>query len=192
MSIENRGSQGIAPFHNTPSGAPKQKTIQVVAPWQIINCSYLLTPSQTRGGRADAKRVDSPLRATRGGVITRLFVGRKHQESTLPPRLPSLYVSPIPLKRQSFPAHREANGAKISCRKAAYHGAEVGTGGEPEPGAAEGGAPEGLPESRHEMKAFSRRHGDGDRGGRTMSRMSRSERPTSEGLNRREAARKKG
>ena len=40
----------------------------------------------------------------------------------------------------------------------AYHGAEVGVDGEPELGAAEGGAPEGLPESRNEMKALPRRH----------------------------------
>ena len=51
---------------------------------------------------------------------------------------------------------------------------------EPEPGAAAGGAPEGLPESRHLMEAPSRRHAAGSRAGRTMNRTRRSQRPTAE------------
>lgn len=47
----------------------------------------------------------------------------------------------------------------------AYHGAEVGAGGEQEPGVAGGGAPEGLPEPRNETEALPRRHGAGGHGG---------------------------
>ena len=70
----------------------------------------------------------------------------------------------------------------------AYHGAEVGAGCEPEPGAAGGGAPEGRPESRYEMKALSRRHGDRGRAGRTMNRLGWSQRSSGGGRSRRKAA----
>ena len=58
-----------------------------------------------------------------------------------------------------------------------YHGAEVGAAVNRETEAAEGGAPEGLLESRHETEAPVRRHGDGGREGRTMNRQRRSQRP---------------
>ena len=87
---------------------------------------------------------------------------------------------------------RSRKRRKKRSRKAAYHGAEVGAGGEPEPGAAKDVAPEGRPESRNEMEALSRRHGDGGREGQTMNRMRRSQRPSGGGRSHREAARKLG